>query len=675
MKFAKLFSLFALLTLAALSVGAVSAQANPTCLVNQSSGFPASIVNNQSTLSGSLGLSLNSGNCNSRFISSITATSTLNSNTIGNWVFTGLANPPIISPTSNTPVTGTFTFSTTNTGILSTTVTVNAVSLGTSNSTETYTFSLPSVTINAPASAGTNLSITVQGTQPFLVGTNATLSVANPQGLSVTMSETGATLFGVTFSPSTAFTTLTQSVQAILSNLQNLKFGINTVNVQATSNPASGSQVATANFQVRKTFCSAGPTATSNLSIKNIDWSNDGEGDEDEWELLDEIEIEVEVENINQDDDIDAIVELGLFDNSGRNVADDLDFIGESEEDEEKVEINIDDDDEETVTFRFKVPADFDTGNYKMAVKVYDDDQGESRACRDSSSDFDNAYFQDIDITEVSDEGRFVVVDEFNIDSQVTCGSTLSGQFTIFNIGEDDQDRVRVTIKNQELGINEQVELRSDLDQGEEETLSFSVEIPSTVTNGMKHLEFFTEYDYKNGNYREDADDSATYTIEVIGCAGNLGNGNGNSGSGLTGILIDAELDSEAKAGQELVVKATITNDGNSRMTLAVDADGFDDWAKLTDISDDSFTLDAGESKEVTMKFLVNDDASGSQNFNVEVTSAGKVQVQEVEVELAAAKKPFTLDFKGNSALWTIGLINLVLIILIIFVAVRISRK
>jgi uncharacterized membrane protein len=161
----------------------------------------------------------------------------------------------------------------------------------------------------------------------------------------------------------------------------------------------------------------------------------------------------------------------------------------------------------------------------------------------------------------------------------------------------------------------------------------------------------------------------------VIGCAGNLGNGNGNSGSGLTGILIDAELDSEAKAGQELVVKATITNDGNSRMTLAVDADGFDDWAKLTDISDDSFTLDAGESKEVTMKFLVNDDASGSQNFNVEVTSAGKVQVQEVEVELAAAKKPFTLDFKGNSALWTIGLINLVLIILIIFVAVRISRK
>jgi len=665
MKFAKLFSLFALLTLAVLSVGAVSAA---NCLELVPLSVPNSVLNSAGTFQATYNLTNTLNSCTTnRTVNSITAIANISGITVGSWNF---PIPSVqIAPNQGVPITGTFTFSgTPSAGSLVSTITIQATG---SSGSETYSFAQTPISITSPTPA--SFSITVQGTQPFLVGTNATLSVANPQGLSVTLSETGATLFGVTFSPSTAFTTLTQSVQAILSNLQNLKFGINTVNVQATSSPASGSQVATANFQVRKTFCSAGPTATSNLSIKNIDWSNDGEGDEDEWELLDEIEVEVEVENINQDDDIDAIVELGLFDNSGRNVADDLEFIGESEEDEEKVEVNIDDDDEETVTFRFKVPADFDTGNYKMAVKVYDDDQGENRACRDSSSDFDNAYFQDIDITEASDEGRFVVVDEFNIDSQVTCGSTLSGQFTIFNIGEDDQDRVRVTIKNQELGINQQVELRSDLDQGEEETLSFSVEIPSTVTNGMKHLEFFTEYDYKNGNYREDGDDSSTYTIEVIGCAGNLGNG--NSGSGLTGILIDAELDSEAKAGQELVVKATITNDGDSRMTLAVDADGFDDWAELTDISDDSFTLNAGESKEVTMKFLVNDDASGSQNFNVEVTSAGKVQVQEVEVELAAAKKPFTLDFKGNSALWTIGLINLVLIILIIFVAVRLSRK
>jgi hypothetical protein len=75
------------------------------------------------------------------------------------------------------------------------------------------------------------------------------------------------------------------------------------------------------------------------------------------------------------------------------------------------------------------------------------------------------------------------------------------------------------------------------------------------------------------------------------------------------------------------------------------------------------------------MTFIVNEDASGSQGFNIEVASSGRVQVQEVEVELAEAKKPFTLNFRGNSALWVIGLINLVLIILIIIVAVRISRK
>ncbi len=662
MNFTKVFSLFALLTLAVLSVGAVSAA---NCLELIPLSVPTSVLNNVGTFQATYNLTNTLNSCTTnRTVGSITSISNVSGVIVGSWNF--LIPSTQIAPNQGVPITGTFTFSGAPvTGSLISTI--NILATGSSGS-ETYSFSPTPINLTFPPS--TNFSIAVQGTQPFSIGQNVSLIVTNPNGLSnIILSEVGTTLFGVTFSPLTLTNAVSQTVQTALTNLQNLKFGLNTLNVQAIS----GSQIATANFNVKKTFCSGSTTSQTNLTIKSVDWSNDGAGDEDKWELLDELEIEVEIKNDNNDNDVDAVVELGLFDNSGKNVADDLVFIGESEEDEEKVEINIDEDDEATVTFKFRVPADFDSGNYHMAVKVYDDDNGENSACRDTSNDFDNSYFQSIDLIKASDEGRFIAIGDFNIDSQIICGSTLTGQFTLFNIGEDDQDRVRVTIRNSELNINEQIELTSNLDKGEEETMTFSVQIPSTATNGKKQLEFFTEYDYKNGKYREESDDSTEYSVELIGCAVNLGNPSSNTL--LTDILIDAKLDSEAIAGEELIVTTTITNDGNSKITFKIDANEFDDWAKLTDITGDSITLDAGESKEITLSFIVNEDASGSQAFNIELSSAGKIQVQEVEVELTEAKKFSILNFKGNSALWTIGLINLVLIILIIVIAIRLSRK
>ena len=511
----------------------------------------------------------------------------------------------------------------------------------------------------------TNLSIT-SPTTPFTLNQNATLTVTNPNALSITMSEIGSTLFGVTFSPLT-FSSTTQTVQAILSNLQNIKFGLNTVNVQATA----GTQSATSSFQVKKTFCTAGETSNGNITIRNIDWSNEGEGEDNNWELLDEIELEVEVGNSNDDEDVDVIVELGLYDSSGKNIADDLRFSSDSDSDNEEIEININDDDEETVNYKFMVPADFDSGSYKLAVKVYNDDSGESKDCDDSSSDLNNGFFQIIDIKEASDERRFVVVDDFNLDSQFTCGQVVTGQFTIFNIGNKDQDRVKILIQNDELKINEFVEYTSDLDKGEEETLDFTINIPATAKNGIKELKFTTLYDYRNGVYREESEDTFSAFVEVIGCSQNLAN---PSTSLLTNINIEAELSSEAISGKELLVTSTITNTGTEEKSFSISAQDYSEWAELSSTSNDLISLKAGESKEVTFKFNVNEKTVGAQTFDIQVTSEGKVQVQQVEVNVES-NEGFSFDLKGNSTLWIIGLVNAILIILIVVVAIRISKK
>lgn len=520
--------------------------------------------------------------------------------------------------------------------------------------------------------SSSNIQVVVTGSepsqsQPFTLGTNVTLGVSSSTVTgTATMSLVSPISGSNVFSPSLVQLGSTPvPVKVILKQLTGLKFGDQDVTVRATS----GSQTGQATFQVRKTFCSAG-TVPGNLTIDGISWDNNGDGDKNDWELLDEIEVELDIRNNNNDDEVDAVAILGLFDSNGNDVSDELVFIGDSRQDEEEIEIRIDDDSEETVTWEFKVPADFDAGDYKLAVKVFDEDQGQARDCADTSGDLDESFYQPIKIEQTDDEGKFVIVDEIELDTQLTCGQTTSGQFTVFNVGEDDEERVKITISNRDLGINIVREITSDLDQGEDETLDFSFTVPATAQSGRYVLEFMTEYDYDDGVYDQEADESTDYAIEVIGCSGNIGNPSG----GLTNIAIDADLASDARAGEELVIVATITNTGNEDAEFSISARGYSNWAELSDISPSTLSVDAGESEEVTLTMIVNEDASGMQSFDLQVSEDGRVQIQEIEVELAS-KSSNAIFSSGNSLIWVIGAINFVLIILIIVVAVRMSRR
>lgn len=674
MKFIKLFSLFAFLSLAVLALGVASAQTTP-CLILQSSSFPNSAINTQGSFTASFVLNNTGIGCTAaRNITLINFNSILGSNNVSSsWNLTQTL-PITIAVGQLSSFTAIFSIPSGASGNLSNSISVSATTqVGSPDPNSPYTFQLPSITITSPPT--TNLTLSVTGTQPFSINQNATLTLTNTGNTNLSnirVSEAGNSTFGVIFSPSAAISNLTAGAQstitAVLNSLTNLRFGINTINIQAVSD--SSSQIATSTFQVKKTFCSAGEVLSGNLTIDEINWENNGEGTNENWELLDEIEVEVTIRNNNRDDNIDAVVELGLFDRSGNNVADDLDFVEGSDSTDEEIEIRIDDDSDETVKWIFKVPADFDTGSYKLAVKVYDEDVGEVRSCRDSSSDFTgSSFFEEISIKRTSDDGKFVVVDDITMDSQLSCSQIASGQFTVFNVGKDDQDRVKITIRNRDLGISEIREIIKDLDQGDDETLGFTLQIPATARNGNYVLEFITEYDYKNGVYRQESDDTFDFPFEVIGCSQNLGTGSG----GLTDIEINAELASEAKAGKELIVKATIKNTGDEDADYSLSARGYSTWAELIGISDIAISVDAGESEEVTFTLLVNEDASGPQVFDIQVASGGKVMIQEVEVEISSGSGKF-LD-AGNVWLWVIAAVNLILIILIIVVAVKLSRK
>jgi hypothetical protein len=461
-------------------------------------------------------------------------------------------------------------------------------------------------------------------------------------------------------------------------------FDFGTYSTSATVTAANTADSSITNDQTITTrftsgFCKAGE-AGGNLTIETVNVDNE-DGDDDEWELLDVIEIEVDVENNGDDEVEDVIIELGLFDSSGKNVADDLEW---DSVDEEEADVgDIDDDDEETAVFRFRVPADLDDGNYKLTIKAYGDDVGESNECTDTSDDFSNEFYEAISVDRESDEERFIVVDDILLDEQVSCGDTVAGSFTVFNIGDEDQERVQITMVSEDLKVNREFEITSDLDEGDDEEIDFSFVVPSGLNDGSYPLDFRTFYDYKKGVYRERSEDKFTAFVNVIGCS--TSSGSAGQGSAAGNAIITASLASDAKAGEELIINSIITNIGPGTFTFVVDASGYQDWAELKSISERILNLNSGDSKTLSLVFDVDDEASGSQTFVIEATSAGVTQTREVEVNIASADAKTSTGITGfagleglgggSNLIWVIGIINIVLLVLIILVAVRLSRR
>lgn len=440
-----------------------------------------------------------------------------------------------------------------------------------------------------------------------------------------------------------------------------------TINASGT-NLAGDAVSVTGTITHLSSFCSNG--AKGNLEIRNVDLQNDGSGGDEDWQLLDDITVEVEVKNVGSDNINDVFVEIGLINSDGDDVINDMDF---DNSDEEQFDIGkINDGDKEVIEFKFKVPADFEDGTYKLIVKAYSDDEGEENVCDDTSADLDNDYYSLIDIERESDSGKFIAFNKITLKpTEVTCGDTVILTTDVFNIGDEDQDQVKVNLFGSTLNVNLDKELRSDLDQGDKESISFTFVVPQNAENKLHNLDLTAEYDYKSSTdtYRESSDDSTRVTLNVIGC----------SEAPQSMASISAALDSVAKAGEPLVVRATIKNLQSSTLSFALDSVGHESWGTLDSISQRLVTLDSGKETQVVFTFTPNKDVSGQKSFTIKAQSGSSIETRDVVVNIeAAAKSGFltgSVIGSGNTLIWTIGIINVVLIILIIIVAVSLSRR
>ena len=404
------------------------------------------------------------------------------------------------------------------------------------------------------------------------------------------------------------------------------------------------------------TECSTTGDASGDLDIKIKDINiMSGFGDnEDFWYPLDEIEVEIEVEN-NGDEDMDDIeVKWGLY-----NVDKDDWVI-----DDEESDFNLKDGQDETMYINFELEDvdDFEDDDeyvfYVWANGEIDDDDDTPVCASDS---------QNIEITNDDD---FVVLDNINFPTTASCGSEVQITADVWNVGDSDQDEVKVVIFNSELGINEVVEI-GDINDFDNEVLDAFVEIPSDVEEKTYAISLKV-FDEDNDVYKTDEDnDESEYIIRITL----------DSCFVSSTALVSANLESGGEAGENLIVKSTIINSGTSSATYTINAASYAEWANSVSIDQTTFTLAVGASKEVLLTFDVKEDASGEKQFNIEVISGNEiVSTQPVQVEIEGTSSWFA-GITGNALedsnkyLWGIGILNVVLIIFIIIVAVRVARK
>lgn len=232
-------------------------------------------------------------------------------------------------------------------------------------------------------------------------------------------------------------------------------------------------------------FCSIN-SVHSPIILKDI--INDNKINGKKFKPLDEIEIKVKVENTDDNDEKDVVVEAVLVKN---NI--------EVSDTSVDTTISLEDGDTETVVLKMTLPLDIDNGNYLLYVRAYDEDNQNN--CQQASLN--------ITVARISHE---VIISSIIIPSFVYNGSLMTLQGEIANIGNEEEEKVKIVYSDDMS--NNLYEEKRNLDSKEASMFSFNVNIPGDVSIGNHKILLKVYYDYDDGVYGKS--NELEYNLNVI---------------------------------------------------------------------------------------------------------------------------------------------------------------
>jgi len=430
--------------------------------------------------------------------------------------------------------------------------------------------------------------------------------------------------------------------------LRTYNLGTITLYAVNSSNP-SQNETKTLQVELISGFCDAG--ARGKLKITEV------EDDKDfEWEPLEETTIDVEVEN-NYDDKERVKVYLSLYKLDGKKVNLDIDPITKY----------IEEDDTEKFSFNVKVPADLDSGKYRLYIKATSSTEDEE-ACIDN---WDGKYYE---IVEIVKDDRDVVIDSDNLARsmpfEVSCNQEVSLTLPIYNVGDEDEDKVKVILRNKELGI-ELENLIENLDASEWKDVEFKFTMPDNATlNKTYNFDLIVYFDYdKDHKAYLDFNPYIAKFKPSSGCKVNK----------IYQASINATLENNGAiySGSEVKILSTITNFGKDTATFTISVNGIDSWASVSSINPQIITLAPNENAQVLITLNLDKSAEGEKIFSIKASSDSYEKTQQLSlfVEKSSVLRKAGSWIADNWLMLLIVIVNIILIAAIIILLVKVMRS
>lgn len=511
-------------------------------------------------------------------------------------------------------------------------------------------------------SATTTSAVITAGSSPINITSislsTTTISDGKGHTIDLVLSYHPATFLNGT-STTVNVTATTADFSALALDSYPITFTVNAVDAVNSSINLSDSR----SFNFQSGYCKLGSKDTNEnryleiLSVKDL--SSDTKF---EWKPGDSVDLSVKVnfESNKSDESIDAVIDVELYDSLEHK------FVEFDNQDDLERSISLDEGSTDTEEFTLDVPID-DTledasGRYRLYVKVYQDGK-ETSLCKDY--DTDSEYYKEVTINRNSYE---VALKNIQINSPVVCGEESTITATAYNIGSNDEDKVYTNVFNNELKLNVNSSVFA-LDQGDSKKVILTFLVPANATEKTYELYLtnYFKYSKSTDEYRDFTEEPYKVDLVVSNCVAKN-----------TGASITAELSSDtprAVVGNQVVVEATVKNTGSVSTTYNMAVSGNTQWSKVANIDPQSFTLDVGESKKVSIYLDINKDATaGDEQFTITANYAGTSTNQKVLLPL---EEGLTQDKILNHlrTYWYVYVIALITLILLIIIIVLLARR
>lgn len=261
-----------------------------------------------------------------------------------------------------------------------------------------------------------------------------------------------------------------------------------------------------------------------------------------------------------------------------------------------------------------------------------------------------------------------LVIDDitFNPSDQVASGRAFLAQVRVENIGDRDQDDVKVTLSMPQAGVTATDyidEIRADDSEDSEDLF---LRVPNCLATGTYDVVATISYD--------DGYETDSYTTQVrVVTDDELCRTN----DGEERVLIEVQPPKAVAAGESVVFPVLVTNAGSRSQTLVLSLQGADEFGSARVTPSSFLVVPAGGRSTAYVEVSVDADATeGMKVLSLQLATADGQQLGSSSVPVTVEKAESSgFGFNGNwQRVLEISLLVLVVVLIVLGIIVAVSR-